>query len=454
MSATSDFVLGENVDTTFFHPISNTDDDPRNNNDSFVNTPFGGLGFNKTANWSVALTEASLPRTNHLDISKQLWFKRWTFPERCNIDAGKANPGYTKMYYLMGDEGYLGYNYSHILNTLPKIRPRPDLAETIIEGKDKNTYPLDYPKELENFLLTSYNEYSCPQAYFMDSTVHDRVPDLKHPTSFSEGYLGISSSLNEGSTFDISIRRGGNGDVQNTNRTRFPDALLTGDAGYRQIIRLSRELATLLNIEYWASEAYFPKCTYDQRAGNEGSTNKKLRDGFLWMTEFSPDTYLYNKYTYREYEKANEFYKYVQNDPDVPTPPKWIQCYCEEIVDSWKQYLTDRYFSLTILHKNFTADTPILGGQVLKDKPFSMEGYSKDRGYKNWHIDPETKFEEFLKTDIYDGDYVDILVCTNHPTKIKFSSVEFYTKAAADAYYKSRNIPETPLCVRDQYRLN
>ena len=455
MSSASDYVLGKNVDNTFFYAISNTDDDPRNSTNSFINVPFGGLGFSKAVKWSVALTETSLPRTNSFNFSKQLWFKRYTLPERC--DDYPANAGYTNMYRNMGTEGYLlGPDYAKILNTLPKIRPRPDLATAIIQGKDRNIFPVNYPKELENFLYTSYHEYACPQCYFTDTV--KRTPDTTNPTCLSEGYFGISSSLDDdddddGATFDISIGRGGNG-VQDTKRTNFPNAIGSGDAGYRQIIRLSRELATILNVEYWESDSYFPKCEYDPNDKQNIPPDEQWRKALLWMTVFANDD-LYSSTTVANNASAYTIwlYYYILNNPKIVQPNAFIMCPDKEVVDSWKQYLTDRYFSLTILHKNYTADTPILGEQILKDKTFHMESYTKDRGYKSW-TPANRKFEQFLQTDEYDGHYVDILICTNHPSKIHFSSVDFYKKAAADLYYKSKNIPKTPPCVKDQYRFN
>ena len=278
-------VLGEGTTGTYWHVVSNTNDDVNNTPYSFLNRPYGGLNFQSNTQWRVGISQGSLPTKQsgvnksqeHLVSYNQLWYKRWTFPEELTTADTSA---FKEMYQRLMVENYLTKDgYRLIMNTLPKQTCRYDLNNLIVDDDGET-----YPQQLDHLLLHSYNEYPTPFAYFSDTTQSHRIYDPRK-VILSESYIGISKTDGNANIFDFDVRRGGHG-INDTNRTTTT-AIENGDGGYMQIIRLSRTLATLLGMDnWWCDNTFYPRSSYD-------SFDKPLPpkstywDDLMYLTPFS-----------------------------------------------------------------------------------------------------------------------------------------------------------------------
>ena len=379
-------VLGEGTTGTYWHVVSNTNDDVNNTPYSFINRPYGGLNFDSTKQWRVGVNEGSLPiKQSAVNKSKdelvsynQLWYKRWTFPEE-NTTAD--SPAFKEMYVRLMVENYLTKEgYKLILNTLPKQTCRFDLNNLIVDD-DGETYPL----YLETLLLHSYNEYPTPFAYFSDTTQPGRTYD-PHKIILSESYIGISKTNGNSNIFYFDVRRGGHG-VNDMHRTTST-AIENGDGGYMQIIRLSRTLATLLGIDnWWCDNTFYPRSSY---ASYPGWSDKKLLpldkggsnywDDLMYLTQF-PSSLLFQAKD--EQKKAHAIYERIKNMniPLIPTPSLWFDCKSEACIAPWKLKLTDRWYSLTFLGSNHDTNKDPIGLKTNgKYQTFTMENYTSQTG--------------------------------------------------------------------------
>ena len=162
--------LGENDEARYYYTaMSNTN--TTNTNSNFVNEPYGGIHFYRNRQyitptgpvddeqWGVRLLSCSLPRHEQKPdaIAHDIWFKRLHLGEESPLDPTLYDRLYSK-------EILYGSKYSKILDTLPPIRARPDIAKEILNAKNGT-----YPTELEHFLEF---EYWFPQFGGLYSTAH------------------------------------------------------------------------------------------------------------------------------------------------------------------------------------------------------------------------------------------------------------------------------------------
>ena len=252
MSATSLYKgLGEHRDVDYLTVMSNSN--VRNTNSSFDNTIYGGVHFFDDGaspddrQWSVALTNTSIPRHDEHRkdaLEHDIWFKR--------LHIGEELPTDNQMYKKLYAAGILNKDtYANQMNSMCKIRPRPDIAKKIVEVWNQT-----FPTELEHFL--EFQVWLAPYGLY---------DTAKGGLQRTHTYLGIkpvptSKSPVTTDTFDIDIRRDRNITGGSNTRASSQYAISDNEGGYYQIVRLSRTLAMLLGIDDWKDKDYFPKCDW------------------------------------------------------------------------------------------------------------------------------------------------------------------------------------------------
>ena len=214
-----------------------------------------------------------------------------------------------------------------------------------------------------------------------------------------------------------------------------------------QLIRLSRTLATILGMDnWWCNNSFYPKCSYEG-----GSTvlipktyPPQYTDHLLYLTQFQP---AFLNLPAAEKKHAHEIYERIKNNPNLPTPPLWFDCLSEASLPAWKLKLTDRWYSLTFLNINYDPARDPFGAKTnATHQTFTMENYTCQTGKHG--------YQDFIKTDINDGEYVDILVTTCNSLSVLCASSSTYGDVQSAPYFKSTNIPLLPQCVLKQTLIN
>eukprot|EP00794_Sanderia_malayensis_P013345 gene13345-biopygen10646 len=143
-------------------------------------------------------------------------------------------------------------NYPRVLDAAPRLQPHPSVAHRLV-----HQHQIAYPTELESYLTLCYTDYPRPYKEYY-SMFADGKPPIKTFSMF-----GIKKNTNASivhDCFNIVVRRSNAADSSTDRFTRnTPFGLSEG--GYKQIIRMSRSLADLVNIDSWEwreSADFFP----------------------------------------------------------------------------------------------------------------------------------------------------------------------------------------------------
>ena len=252
--------LGEHRDVDYLTIMSNSK--KTNTNSSFENSIYGGVHFfdgspdndgeDDGRQWSVAMTNTSIPQHDEHRkdiIADDIWFKR--------LQIGEELPTDNQMYKKLHNAGILNNDsYANKMNSLSKIRSRPDIAKKIIDVWDGT-----FPTELQHFL--DFQVWVAPYGLF-----DTKFGGLQR----TQTYLGIkpvpeSKSPVTKDMFDIDIKRDSKIITSAGSNTRATSqyAINDNEGGYYQIIRLSRTLSILLGIDDWKEQEYFPMCDWVPR---------------------------------------------------------------------------------------------------------------------------------------------------------------------------------------------
>eukprot|EP00794_Sanderia_malayensis_P013615 gene13615-biopygen10898 len=244
--------LGQHVDKTYFTAVSSGDPDHNilSQSDTFANRPYGDVQFDPRFTWNTALTNASLTHTSTLDVPSKLWYKRFYLPEKLSSTAGSA---FEKVYKSLTTQKWLHHqNYARVLDATPRVQPHPSVAYRLV-----HQHQIAYPTELESFLTLCYTDYLRPYKEYYDTFADGKAP-VKTSSMF-----GIKKNTNATvvhDCFDIVVRRSNAAD-SSTDRFARNTSFALSEGSYQQIVRLSRSLADLLNIDSWEwreSADFFP----------------------------------------------------------------------------------------------------------------------------------------------------------------------------------------------------
>ena len=330
--------LGEDDEARYYYTaMSNTN--TTNTNSNFVNEPYGGIHFYRSRQyitptgpvddeqWGVRLLSCSLPRHEQKPdaIGHDIWFKRLHLGEESPLDSTLYGRLYSK-------EILYGSKYSRILDTLPPIRPRPDIAQKILNAKNGT-----YPTELEHFLEF---EYWFPQFGGLYGTAHTSEGMQRTQTFIGIKKVPTAKSPVTTDTFDIDIKRTANVTSDNS-RTNQEYCFDKSEGGYYQIMRLSRTLAILLGIDSWEEQSYFPHCQWTTATPKPTNIKTGTNDKFYArFTDDATTTYhvltippkwyvfqeladLINMWVISQWPDKFGNNSLVTKDPD----PQWTECW-------------------------------------------------------------------------------------------------------------------------------
>ena len=229
--------LGEEGDTTYMVAMSNLNKE--NTNARFTNEVYGGIRFDQRYAWNVAMLKASFPLHDLQDdaIATDIWYKRWHLGEESPVDGGLYSRLHSTGYFMKPD-------YTKILDVLPRIQPVPSHAQEMIDY-GANVFPND---------LTYFLNFVYWQQYPYELTVAPKK---------SQGFLGIKvvpGALTT-DTFDVAVQRTTTVTTDNS-RSTSTYCYDKSEGGYVQYLRVSRTLATLLGIDDWEEQQFYPRCSY------------------------------------------------------------------------------------------------------------------------------------------------------------------------------------------------
>ncbi len=316
--------LGENVFKTYFTAVANTDDYNENSNSYFVNSPEGYIKFNKKIAWNTALVEASIPHVQTLNISDALWYKRWNIPEK---NTGQP---FSNLYEQLTKDGWLFTGkYAKVLDKLPRLKMRPDVAKKIVNDTSQ------MPDMFEKFLKYYYSEYPKPTAIFKEY-----YKNMNHTKSYSMFTVEKNPSLKNISDdcFDVLIRRTNLDGTENDRQTTA--SVQANEGASMQIIRMSRSLAILMGIDDWEDSSSFPVCATPCESNVP--------------TDFSPQRWYSNNTKY-----LNNLKQWMMENTEIS--PDIIKGISPSGTFGWQLSTSQRAFGLTILNKTWNDDTPYSG---------------------------------------------------------------------------------------------
>eukprot|EP00794_Sanderia_malayensis_P017879 gene17879-biopygen15311 len=256
--------------------------------DTFANRPYGDVQFDPCFTWNAALINASLTHTSTLDVSSKLWYKRFYLPEKLSTTAGSA---FEKVYKGLTAQKWLHHqNYARVLDAAPRLQPHPSVAYRLV-----HQHQIAYPTELESFLTLCYTDYLRPYKEYYDTFADGKAP-VKTSSMF--GIKKNTKATVVHDCFDIVVRRSNAAD-SSTDRFARNTSFALSEGSYQQMVRLSRSLADLLNIDSWEwreSADFFP---YRPRTATATTDD-------LMLTNFSVDTWFNEP---RECTLMNDLFK-------------------------------------------------------------------------------------------------------------------------------------------------
>lgn len=326
-------------------------------------------------------------------MNDDIWFKRWYIPEI--MSELPTSGGYRKL----ADRGLLhGPDYEKVMNALPKQRPRPKEAKDIIESKEP---PITL---LSNFLCNFYRQYRHPyQFYLSEGGFNYTTP------TWTQSFVNVETCTTDQSIsknpFYVTAIRTDKITTSNT-RTTWPTTLDESEGGYIQVIRMSRTLAMLLNLNYWVEQGYFPLC--DPNSGSHPPPVYRL-------TEFDRDKW------FADVAEAAWMTQFLNN-------PAWTIHTGGTI--GIKLRWSWRSFCMTILQKTWTEeDSPYVGSSVNKKKTWQLPRFDLVAD-----INKKDNFRD-------DGEYVDLFIATCDSYDVNFSSKSFYDDPSLYTRYLAEHNP-------------